>query len=92
MNKNIKSFEEWKEERAEQEAIHSGILTIMLLAIGLVAALASCSTRSITHTPSKREIRKAMRYSTSEYAMPQVPMPAHSKSPYADMHIHTSER
>lgn len=49
----------------------------------LVAALASsCSTRSIAHTPSKREIRKAMSYSTSEYAMPEVKTGPSSVSPY----------
>jgi len=73
MNKDIKTFEEWKQERALREATNSGILLIVVLLMGLIAVLASCSSsHSIAHTPSKREIRKAMRYSTSEYAMPDV--------------------
>jgi hypothetical protein len=44
-----------------------------LLAIILVAAtVSSCSTSNLAHKPSKREIRKAMSYSTSDYAMPRV--------------------
>ena len=58
------------------------IKTIILLAIIAIVALSSCSTRSLAHTPSKREIRKAMSYSTSEYAMPDTYMGPGSVSPY----------
>ena len=49
-------------------------LTILsLIGLILTCLMTSCSsTQSIAHTPSKREIRKAMSYSTSEYAMPGV--------------------
>jgi len=54
-----------------------------LIAIILVAAtVSSCSTSNLAHKPSKREIRRAMSYSTWEYAQPAVSMPAHSVSPF----------
>jgi len=44
-----------------------------LLAIILVAAtVSSCSTSNLAHKPSRREIREAMSYSTSDYTMPRV--------------------
>ena len=44
-----------------------------LLAIILVAAtVSSCSTSNLAHKPSRREIREAMSYSTSDYTMPHV--------------------
>lgn len=54
-----------------------------LLAIILVAAaVSSCSTSNLAHKPSSREIRRAMSYSTWEYAQPTVSMPKHSISPF----------
>jgi len=38
----------------------------------LLFILASCTTRQIAHTPTRREINKAMRYSTSEYIQPTI--------------------
>ena len=40
------------------------ILTIFIIS--------GCCTRQIVHTPTKREIKKAMKYSTSEYVQPQI--------------------
>ena len=50
------------------------IILLSILGIILTAMMSSCSSSRVpnTHTPSKREIRKAMRYSTSEYAIPMV--------------------
>lgn len=43
------------------------------LAIGLLLfSTVGCVDRRISHTRTKREIRKAMRYSTSEYIMPCI--------------------
>ena len=44
MNKNIKSFEEWKNDKADERATQSGMLLVILLAMFLIAVLASCST------------------------------------------------
>ena len=60
-------------------------LTVMFfcfLGLILITIFTSCSTRSLAHTPSKREIRKAMSYSTSEYATPDTYMGPGSVSPY----------
>ena len=45
------------------------LILIIVLMMALINGLTSCSTRQITHTPTKREINRAMRYSTSEYKM-----------------------
>jgi hypothetical protein len=70
------------------------IIALCILGIIITVMMSSCSTSRVpnVHTPSKREIRKAMRYSTSEYALPQVPLPPHSRSPYADMQVETIDR
>jgi hypothetical protein len=70
------------------------IIALCILGMIVTFMMSSCSSTRVPniHTPSKREIRQAMRYSTSEYALPKVPMPAHSKSPYADMQVETTER
>ena len=34
--------------------------------------MTSCSSTKIAHTPTKREIKRAMKYSSSEYKMPYV--------------------
>lgn len=45
----------------------------LLMALFLMLALSSCNAnRRIVKTPTHREIKKAMKYSTSEYAMPEV--------------------
>ena len=54
-------------------------VTLIIIAAVLVS---SCSTSNLAHTPSRREIRKAMSYSTSDYAMPEVKMGAGAVSPY----------
>jgi hypothetical protein len=39
----------------------------------LILALSSCrANRQIVHTPTHREIKRAMSYSTSEYIMPCI--------------------
>jgi hypothetical protein len=43
------------------------LILIIILMMGLINGLMSCSTRQIAHTPSHREIRRAMEYSTWEY-------------------------
>jgi len=45
------------------------LILIIILMMALINGLTSCSTRQITHTPTKREINRAMKYSTSEYRM-----------------------
>jgi hypothetical protein len=45
------------------------LILIIILMMALINGLTSCSTRQIAHTPTKREINRAMRYSTSEYKM-----------------------
>ena len=42
---------------------------IILLTVGLIFSFVSC-TNKICKTPTKREIRKAMSYSTWKYVMP----------------------
>jgi hypothetical protein len=65
----------------KQEQSLSGLVLMLIIAVMLIASsLMSCSTRSIAHTPSKREIRKAMSYSTWEYSQPRVSMPRHMES------------
>lgn len=68
MNKDIKTFEEWKADRDARQATASGYLTIILLALILVAILASCSVSRV----SRRDIKRAMSYSTSDYSQPRV--------------------
>jgi hypothetical protein len=43
------------------------LILIIVLMMALINGLTSCSTRQITHTPTKREINRAMKYSTSNY-------------------------
>jgi hypothetical protein len=43
------------------------LILIIVLMMALINGLTSCSTRQIAHTPTKREINRAMKYSTSEY-------------------------
>lgn len=38
----------------------------------LLFILTSCCTRQIAHTPTRREINKAMKYSTSQYIQPTI--------------------
>lgn len=65
----------------KQEQSLSGLALMLIIAVMLIAnSLMSCSTRSIAHTPSKREIRKAMSYSTWEYSQPEVSTPHHMQS------------
>jgi hypothetical protein len=46
---------------------------IYVVVLGAVILLtSSCSSTKIAHTPTKREIKRAMKYSTSEYIMPHV--------------------
>ena len=49
------------------------LILIIVLLLGLINGLTSCSTRQIAHTPSNKEIKRAMRYSTSDYYLPQMP-------------------
>lgn len=48
------------------------LILIIILMMGLIEGLMSCTSTKIAHTPSKREIKRAMKYSTSEYKMPYV--------------------
>jgi len=43
------------------------LILIIVLMMALINGLTSCSTRQIAHTPTKREINRAMKYSTSNY-------------------------
>lgn len=64
-------------------------LTIYVtIAAGLtIVLLTSCSTSNLAHKPSNREIRRAMSYSTWEYALPVVSMPEHTVSPFKHARI-----
>jgi hypothetical protein len=48
-----------------------GVITGMAFVM-LTFMMASCSSTKITHRPSNREIKRAMKYSTDEYKMPYV--------------------
>jgi hypothetical protein len=48
-----------------------GVITGMAFVM-ITFIMTSCSSTKIAHTPSKREIKRAMKYSTSEYIMPHV--------------------
>lgn len=67
---------------AHQKSTVVGYLLTFLVVAAFLASLASCSSRSLAHTPSNREIRRAMSYSTWEYAQPAVSMPEHAVSPF----------
>ena len=60
----------------------SGLALMLIIALMLVAnSLMSCrGTKYIAHTPSKRDINRAMSYSTWEYAQPEVSTGHSSKS------------
>lgn len=40
--------------------------------MGLINGMTSCTSRQIAHTPTRREIKRAMKYSTSEYKVVPV--------------------
>ena len=44
----------------------------LVVALALLSGMSSCSTSKIAHTPSKRDIKRAMSYSTSDYAVPHM--------------------
>ena len=48
-----------------------GVITGMAFVM-ITFMMASCSSTQIAHRPSNREIKRAMKYSTSEYKMPYV--------------------
>jgi hypothetical protein len=43
------------------------LILIIIIMLGLINGLMSCTSRKIAHTPTHREIKRAMKYSTSEY-------------------------
>jgi hypothetical protein len=47
------------------------LILIMIILMGLINSMMGCVTPKIRniHTPTKREINKAMKYSTSDYKM-----------------------
>lgn len=46
------------------------LILFLILFFALVESMSSCTTSKITHTPSKREIKRAMKCSTSDYYLP----------------------
>lgn len=48
------------------------LIIIIIIMIGLINGLMSCTSRQITHTPTRREIKRAMKYSTSDYEVTPV--------------------
>jgi len=47
------------------------LIVIMFILMGLINGLMSCRCTKIASTPTKREIKKAMKHSTWEYEMPK---------------------
>lgn len=45
----------------------------ILIIIGALFMFTSCTTYKIASKPSKRKIKKAMKYSSWEYIMPKTP-------------------
>jgi hypothetical protein len=45
------------------------LILIVFIMMCLINGLMSCTSRQIAHTPTTREINRAMKYSTSEYRM-----------------------
>lgn len=43
------------------------LILIIIIMMGLINGMTSCISRQITHTPTHREIKRAMKYSTSDY-------------------------
>jgi hypothetical protein len=43
------------------------LILIIVMMMGLINGLMSCTSRQIAHKPSHREIKRAMKYSTSRY-------------------------
>ena len=43
------------------------LILIIIIMMGLINGMTSCTSRQITHTPTHREIKRAMKYSTSDY-------------------------
>jgi hypothetical protein len=48
------------------------LILIIIIMMGLINGLMSCTSRQIAHKPTHREIKRAMKYSTSEYEMTPV--------------------
>ena len=48
------------------------LILIVILMMGLINGLMSCTSTKIAHTPTRREINRAMKYSTSDYIMPHI--------------------
>ena len=48
------------------------LILIIIIMMGLINGMTSCTSRQIAHTPTHREIKRAMKYSTSEYEMTPV--------------------
>ena len=48
------------------------LILIVILMMALINGLMSCTSTKIAHTPTKREINRAMKFSTSDYYMPHV--------------------
>ena len=48
------------------------LILIIIIMMGLINGMTSCTSRQITHTPTHREIKRAMKYSTSDYEVTPV--------------------
>ena len=48
------------------------LILIIIIMMGLINGMTSCTSRKITHTPTHREIKRAMKYSTSDYEVVPV--------------------
>ena len=48
------------------------LILIIIIMLGLINGLMSCTSRKIAHTPTRREIKRAMKYSTSDYEVTPV--------------------
>ena len=48
------------------------LILIIIIMLGLINGLMSCTSRKIAHTPTHREIKRAMKYSTSDYEVTPV--------------------
>jgi len=48
------------------------MILIIIIMLGLINGLMSCTSRQIAHTPTHREIKRAMKYSTSDYEVTPV--------------------
>ena len=67
----MKAFNNWRQKMIDGSAdINETILWVILLI--MLLSMVSCTSSRISSKPTRREMNRAMKYSTSDYKMPSV--------------------